>query len=184
MTKLVQQHREDCRCKACRNARAPKEREPRFVPKAGPGQVFVEEGTAISKFRNIGEHPLTLAFERGKLLGPGDDVDKATARFESGDRFRTAFERMGRSGRDSTELVGVAGGRSGAPWSQSQRDAMRFLQRCREDMAPNNFAIVWKFCGEGWAMPDACRAAKVVVHPDGVAYRVREALDDLVQVRP
>jgi hypothetical protein len=42
--------------------------------------------------------------------------------------------------------------------------------------------IIEAFCGEGYSMTEALKLAGVEAHPDGTAYRVREALDDLVQV--
>jgi hypothetical protein len=152
--------------------------EERYKPKAGPGSVFVEEFVSAKtgrerRARNIGEHPLTLAHARGKI---SDD------QFAAGEEVRQLCELRGFSGKDSTTLIsgGAAGPRD--PFTQSQIDAIRRLDRIRARLKDRDWIIVEKFCGEGWSMADAVRAA-TVCHPSSVVCRVQEALEELVAAR-
>jgi len=158
-------------------AAAPQEDE-RYRPKAGPGSVFVEEFVPAKtgrekRTRNIGEHPLTLAHARGKI---SDD------QFAAGEEVRKLYELRELSGKDSTTLIsgGAAGPR--APFTQSQIDAIRRLDHIRARLSERDWIIVEKFCGEGWSMADAVRAA-TICHPSSVLYRVQEALEELVAAR-
>jgi hypothetical protein len=152
--------------------------EERYKPKAGPGSVFVEEFVSAKtgrekRARNIGEHPLTLAHARGKI---SDD------QFAAGEEVRRLYELRGFSGKDSTTFV--TGGASGPrdPFTQSQIDAIRRLDHIRARLKDRDWIIVEKFCGEGWSMPDAVRAA-TICHPSSVVMRVQEALEELVAAR-
>jgi hypothetical protein len=152
--------------------------EERFAPKAGPGSVFVEEPVAANtgrerRTRNIGEHPLSLAHARGKIT---DD------QFAAGEEVRRLCELRGLSGHDSTTISAGGGGQPLLPFTQSQVDAIRRLDRLRTRMKPRDWIIVEKFCGEGWSMVDSVRAA-TVCHPSGVVYRVQEALEELAAAR-
>jgi hypothetical protein len=152
--------------------------EERFRPKAGPGVVFVEEFVSArtgneKRTRNIGEHPLTLAHARGKI---GDE------QFAAGEELRRLCELRGLSGRDSTTMSAGGGGAPRLPFTQTQVDAIRRLERIRERLKERDWIIVEKFCGEGWSMADAVRAA-TLCHPSGVLMRVQEALDELVEAR-
>jgi hypothetical protein len=153
-------------------------REQRHRPKAGPNAVYTEEFVSAStgrekRLRNLGEHPLSLAYARGKL-----DAEQ----FAAGEEVRTLCELRGASGRDSTQL-GTGGG-SGArlPFTQVQVDAIRRLDRLRGKLKERDWIIVEKFCGEGWSMADAVRAA-TICHPSSVVMRVQEALEELVVAR-
>ena len=152
--------------------------EERYRPKAGPGSVFVEEFVSAKtgrdkRARNIGEHPLTLAHARGKI---SDD------QFAAGEEVRQLYELRGLSGKDSTTLI--SGGAPGPrdPFTQSQIDAIRRLDHFRARLKERDWIIVEKFCGEGWSMPDAVRAA-TICHPSSVVMRVQEALEELVAAR-
>lgn len=150
----------------------------RYRPKAGPGSVFVEELVSAKtgrekRTRNIGEHPLTLAHARGKI---SDD------QFAAGEEVRQLYELRALSGKDSTTLIsgGAAGPRD--PFTQSQIDAIRRLDLLRARLSERDWIIVEKFCGEGWSMADAVRAA-TICHPSSVLYRIQEALEELVAAR-
>jgi hypothetical protein len=152
--------------------------EVRFKPKAGPGSVFVDEFVSAKtgrekRSRNIGEHPLTMAHARGRI---SDD------QFAAGEEVRRLYELRSVSGRDSTTMS--TGGGSGArlPFTQSQVDAIRRLDRIRQKLKERDWIIVEKFCGEGWSMAEAVRAA-TSCHPSGVLMRVQEALEELVAAR-
>ena len=49
----------------------------------------------------------------------------------------------------------------------------------RSRLKARDWIIVEKFCGAGWSMAEAVRAA-TLCHPSGVLFRVQEALDELV----
>jgi hypothetical protein len=151
----------------------------RFRPKPGPNSVFVEEFVSAKtgnekRLRNIGEHPLTLAYARGKI---GDE------QFAAGEEVRRLYELRGMSGRDSTMMtVGNGGATPSMPFSQSQVDAIRRLDYFRARLKTRDWIIVEKFCGEGWSMAESVRAA-TACHPSGVLLRLQEALEELVAVR-
>jgi hypothetical protein len=151
----------------------------RFRPKPGPNSVFVEEFVSAKtgnekRLRNIGEHPLTLAYARGKI---GDE------QFAAGEEVRRLCELRGMSGRDSTMMtVGNGGSTPSMPFSQSQVDAIRRLDYFRTRLKTRDWIIVEKFCGEGWSMAESVRAA-TACHPSGVLLRLQEALEELVAVR-
>lgn len=161
--------------------------------KIGPRMVLAEEefaepGTADSKkrLRNHGEHPLTLAFHRGQLetkyAADVRDQDRITAheRLAAGEEYRANYERMGRSGRDSTDMSGGSGGGSGMPWTQAQVTSILWVRTIENRMHHRDKAVIRHFCGEGFSMVQALRGARIDVHPSSVAYRIREALDELV----
>ncbi|HKD21348.1 MAG TPA: hypothetical protein VKB71_05020 [Rhizomicrobium sp.] len=149
--------------------------EERFRPKAGPGDIYVDELVSARtgggrRLRNIGEHPLTLAHARRKI---SDD------QFAAGEEVRRLCELRGLRGRDSTTIAPGGSGQPLAPFTQSQVEAIRRLDRFRVRMKARDWIIVEKFCGEGWSMADAVKAA-TVCHPSGVLYRLQEALEELV----
>lgn len=148
-------------------------------PKHGPGGIYIREFVSArtgreERYRNIGEHPLTLAHERRKI---------SDEQFAAGDEFRSLCElRLGGS-RDSTDMVPGAGGAgAGLCFAQAQIDAGRRLERLRARIKTRDWIILEKFCGEGWSMAEAVRAA-TLCHPSGVLFRVQEALDELVAAR-
>ncbi|HEY2444839.1 MAG TPA: hypothetical protein VGI20_03780 [Rhizomicrobium sp.] len=148
------------------------------APKAGPGNVYVREFVSArsgreERFRNVGEHPLTLAHARGKI---GDE------HFAAGEELRRLCEMRAAGGRDSTEMSPPGSGGAGLAFAQTQIDAMRRLERLRSRVKTRDWIILEKFCGEGWSMSEAVRAA-TLCHPSGVLYRVQEALDELVAAR-
>lgn len=162
-----------------------------YKPKAGPGQVFKRELVGMKsghakRYRNIGATPLLLAYERGQLDCAEDRnvpcTDRITAedRFSAGERFEETWQTVNRTGmRDSTD-VGI-GGHSGLFWTEARQDASDRLHELAARMQSTNYRIVAAFCGVGHSMVSALRIAGVVVHPVGTAYRIREALDDLVR---
>lgn len=136
------------------------------------------------RLRRQDEHPLTLAYHRGQLTShyPPEtpEVFQITAdeRLAAGEAYRTHYETLHRSGRDSTDMN--VGGGCTTPWTQSQADAGKEIKKIESRMHPRDAIVVRKFCGEGFSMVDALRAARIDFHPNGVTYRIREALDDLV----
>jgi hypothetical protein len=151
--------------------------------KAGPGQMFVQElidakSGHAKRWRNVGTSPLSLAFYRGQLCGPGDQASHITAedRHSAGQRFARLWEARYRGG-VSLDTVG----HSGDPywWTERVANASQAVERIRARMYIKNFVIVQRFCGEGHTMAQALRGV-VEAHPNGVVIRVREAMDDLV----
>lgn len=159
-----------------RKARARQNALRRVLPKAGPGDVYVQELVSARtgrelRYRNIGEHPLTLAHARGKI---------SNEQFAAGEEFRRLYELRALSGQDSTQMTpGSGGAHSCVPVTDAQLDAARGLGRLRSRLKSRDWTIVEKFCGEGWSMAEAVRAA-TLCHPSGVLFRVQEALDELV----
>jgi hypothetical protein len=162
--------------KRLRKQRARQPAPGRFAPRPGPGDHYVREFVSATtgreeRFRNIGEHPLTLAHARGKI---GDE------QFAAGEEVRRLCELRAASGRDSTDRTpGAGGGGSHAPFMQIQIDAIRRLERIRAKLKRRDWIIIEKFCGEGWSMAETVRAG-TLCHPSGVLFRVQEALDELV----
>ena len=159
-----------------RKTRARQGTPKRYVPKAGPTDVYVCEFVSAKtgreeRYRNIGEHPLTLAHARGRI---------SSEQFAAGDEVRRLYELRGLSGHDSTLMTPGSGGAGPiVRISEAQLDAGRRLARLRSRLKDRDWIIVEKFCGEGWSMAEAVRAA-TLCHPSGVLYRVQEALDELV----
>jgi hypothetical protein len=123
------------------------------------------------RYRNIGEHPLTLAHARGKI---SDD------QFAAGEQLRRLYELCALSGQDSTTMTPGSGGAGAAsPITVAQLDAVRRIEQLRSRLKNRDWIIVERFCGEGWSMVEAVRAA-TLCHPSGVLFRVHEALDELV----
>lgn len=140
----------------------------------GPGQVlqaetFAEKSVGDStRLRNIGEHPLTLLYHRKKITEP---------EFRAGDHYRKLFAMRERGG-----FAGMAdnggGGTNGVPFTQSQVDAIRAIERIEAGLGEDNVQIVRKFCGEGHSGAHAVHTT-VRCHKDGVLERLCEALDAL-----
>jgi len=150
----------------------------RLKPMPGPNDVYVEEFVSAKtgrelRYRNIGEHPLTLAHARGKV---------SDEQFAAGELLRRLYELRAVTGRDSTDFAPGNGMRTDIPFTQMQVDAMRRLGRIRALLKTRDWIILEKFCGEGWSMADAVRAA-TVCHRSGVLQRVQEALDELVDAQ-
>jgi hypothetical protein len=123
------------------------------------------------RYRNIGEHPLTLAHARGKI---------SDEQFAAGEEVRRLYELAALSGHDSTLMTPGSGGANAMlPITESQLDAVRRLERLRARLKTRDWIILEKFCGEGWSMAEAVRAA-TLCHPSGILYRVQEALEELV----
>lgn len=145
------------------------------VPERPGSRIFAVEdvakgsGKGLSmRFRNIGEHPLTLAYESGKI-----SADEHNA----GNTYRVLFEKMGRTGKDSTDFE-VSGSSARTPFTQTQYEAIQAIQKIEAAMDRRNAAIVRKFCGEGLSMKEAVMRS-TACHGDGVLYRLREALENL-----
>ena len=142
----------------------------------GPGiDPIIEElaGTSTGRrlrWRNSGEHPLTLAFERGKINAE---------QFAAGEEMRNIVERLARSGRDSTDFLGVSGGGMSTPWTDLQSSSVRKIQEFERRLSRADYVICRKFCGEGYEMVEAVRAARIRFDKNRVVARVCEALDAL-----
>lgn len=159
-----------------RKVRAKQSAPKRYAPKPGPGDVYVREFVSActgreERWRNVGEHPLTLAHARGKI---------SDEQFAAGEEVRRLYELRALSGQDSTLMTPGSGGAGPAlPITEAQLDATRRLERLRSRLKERDWIIVERLCGEGWSMAEAVRAA-TLCHPSGILYRVQEALDELV----
>lgn len=156
-------------------------------PKSGPGQIFVEEPIAhgtgygsVKRSRNIGEHPLTLLSETAKRDQNFIKLrKKAFAReIEAGVFFRELYDKTKRSGVDSTQRQYSERGSSFLPWTATQAKASDQLKEIEKKLGPDNYRILELFCGHGVAMSEAVQRV-VGCHPNGVLYRLREALSRL-----
>jgi hypothetical protein len=154
-------------------------REEPYVPKPGPGQVFVQEGERESRhYRNVGNHPLDLALERGQI---------SAELHAAGNTYRVMFEKLGRSGIDTTQIMQTGGGGAqSVPFTDAQVDAIRAMQQIEKVMPKRCHRIVRRFCGEGYAMAEAvmqvtpCHPSNVTpCHHSNVKYRIIEALEGL-----
>lgn len=153
-------------------------------PSPGPGKVFVTElidaqSGHAKRYRNVGESPLSLAYHRGQLAGTGDVVSGITAadRHDCGQRFARLWYMRQSTGTNIFERVG---GGDGHWWNDHKADASDRVRRIKTGMYGKNFAVIAAYCGEGNSMAASVRMAGIDAHPNGVAPRVREALDDLV----
>ena len=159
-----------------RKARVRQSAPKRCAPKPGPFDVYVREFVSArtgreERWRNIGEHPLTLAHARGKI---------SDEQFAAGEKVRRLYELRALRGQDSTLMTpGSSGTAPHSPITESRIDAARRLEKLRAQLKDRDWIIVEKFCGEGWSMAEAVRAA-TLCHPSGVLYRVQEALEELV----
>ncbi len=157
-----------------------------YKPKAGPGQTIKREMIAevggghamVKRYKNIDASPLMAAYDREQLHGPGQAT--AEERRDYGTKFaKWHYERVCSPSRDSTQQ-GVGGSAGSRSITEVQQLADRQIAHLREKMFTPNFLIVEAFCGDGYSMIDSLRRAGVEAHPVGTAYRVREALDELV----
>lgn len=172
-----------------------------YKPKAGPGQVIKREMIAevgkgnatVKRYRNVGASPLMLAHHRDQLacdaerLWRKDPVHKrpptimAADRLDCGQKFeKWWYNKLASPSRDST-MQSVSGGGQRS-LTEVQEHADRQLVNLRNRMSSRNYLIVEAFCGDGHSMKDALRIAGIETNRDGTAYRVREALDELVCV--
>jgi hypothetical protein len=143
--------------------------------KRGPGQIFIKEKIAkgsgkgeATRHRNIGEHPLTLAWSRKRINGN---------QFAAGEVYRILCEKLNRSGKDSTIIVIPTGGQR-TPWTQEQAQAALSLKKIDAELGDDNRKILRSFLGDGASMAEAVQR-HVPCHPSGVIWRMLEALDRL-----
>lgn len=155
-------------------------------PNRNQGQIYKQElvdatSGHAKRFRHVSTTPLSMAYHAHKLKGAGDVVSGIMEddRYAAGERFAVLWYKRESTGGNPFERVG---GGDRYWWNDTKADASDIVRRIRERMYGKNFAIVQAFCGEGWSMAASVRKAGVESHPNGIAPRVREALDDLVTV--
>lgn len=110
-------------------------------------------GAAIDRdhgWENIDEHPLGRA-RYGKPQRIDDDE------YNAGNVYRAFYTLRGRSGQSS--LVMVDGGRSDTPFTQTQVDAIRIIEKLEKFLGDPYARIVRNFCGEGETARKACALA-------------------------
>ena len=151
------------------------------VGPAKPHDGYVARALPTGKkgWRNIAEHPLTWAFEKGQLER-GSARYSADDRYRAGTLYRTLCETLARSGRNCLDLELVSRP-TGFQISDAKASAMHVLARIDAGLGTVDRRIVRQVCGDGrWpsqAIPDACGHDhyKRVAQP-----RFIEALDALI----
>lgn len=142
----------------------------------GPGADPIIEAIAEGhhkrtlRWRNSGEHPLTLAFERGQITA---------SHFAAGENLRVLCETLASTGKDSTDIERISGGGTKTPWTQRQAEAVQELAAIERRLNKQDWAICRKFCGEGYTMLGALRSAGIRFNKHRVTSRVCLALDYL-----
>lgn len=147
--------------------------EPRehFKPKAGPGQVLVEEGERNQRhYRNVG-HALDLALNRKQIT---------QELWVAGHTFWAHYEiQNGRSGKDSSQALMAPGGSNGSVnCVQAAVDAGEALAKIKAVMPARSYRIVEYFCGKGLSMTESVQRV-TSCHPSTCKYRIVEALEEL-----
>ncbi len=109
----------------------------------------VQAGAKLG-FRSKKTHPLEIALETEKI---------SHDEYAAGEVYRGFYDKMGRSGKDSTDFTIISGNRT--PFTDSQVIAIRAvesietaLKRLTKDA--RWVVIVRRFCGEGDSARDAC----------------------------
>lgn len=137
-------------------------------------------------WRNDGEHPLTLAWSKGQLIRgiirdeQGREKYCAAERYSAGDEFRRLWEACMATGRDSTDLNRITGGR-GDPITMTQAQAISDLARVHKALGSTDRQIVQLVCGEGHWPSEAVRKACGPSYEDATIPRLNEALDHLIE---
>jgi hypothetical protein len=148
--------------------------------KAGPGQMFVIEPIAsgsghgqVKRARNSNEHPLTRAFDLGKITAE---------EYSAGEIYRDKYEKRDRSGKDSTDLS-IPSGRSGTPWTQEQAEAALWLKAVEGRLSEVDCKIIRMVCGQKFKPNEALEAILIdIFDSKRVFSRFREALRSLIKV--
>ncbi len=136
----------------------------------GKGEYKAEPvGNAVGgekRFRNVLEHPLSLAWDRGRI----DAFQHA-----AGTLYRRHYETRHRSGKSSLQLV--SGGASQG-LTDAQCDASQWLKRVEARLGRNDKELIRLTCGEGYAFPEAMALAGLT-GTKRITERMAEALDAL-----
>jgi hypothetical protein len=164
------------------------------IPENGPAIVTrgheIEEFAVGSigssrRYRNDGEHPLTLIYARGKLgcetlhhPRPKSGCS-GCERYRAGDDYRVLYETRGGSGKDSTQPR--IGGSIRPELSDTQQVAGLRVAEIERQMSRKNRLIIEAFCGKGVNARGSMVAAGIPFGPDSVLPRLCEALDELVE---
>lgn len=173
-----------------RGSGAMPENGPAIVRRHHEREEFAEGSVgARTRWRNIGEHPLTMLHARNKLGCIDDEESPQTHdtrprfdcpgcnRLAAGMEFRIAYEMMHGSGKDSTQPR--IGGGMRPDLSEAQQNAGLIVAQIRAKLSRKNYLIVEALCGKGCAARDAILAAQIPFD-NHLMPRLQEALDDLV----
>ena len=130
-------------------------------------------------WRNIAEHPLTYAYEKGQL-------ERGTPRYSAEDRLKAAelyrayCETLVRSGRDCLDLELISRP-TGFQISDAKANAMHILARIDRTLRLADRIILRRVCGDGWwpnaAVRDGCGHGH---YEKDATPRFVEALDALI----
>lgn len=151
----------------------PPPREPQYIPKPGPGQIFIEEGQDVNRhYKNIAYDlmPLDLALKRGQIL---------ENHWTAGNTFRVLAVKLDPSGRDCTQALNRINSSSDATGgSDAAADARRSLKLIYENMDRRNWRMVCLFCVAAAEMAESVQRV-TPCHPSNTKYRMIEALEAL-----
>lgn len=159
-------------------------------PKEGPQRVFKRELAEtmqgrVMRYRNIAITPLALAAERGVLDDPaGERTGNSISgedRLRAGEHLERLWRVVHASDMRASSLEVSTRNSNGLFWTEARQQASDEIARLARAMEHGNFLICKSFCGEQHSIADSLRIAAIAVHPDGRAYRLREALNDLVR---
>lgn len=98
---------------------------------------------------NTHENPLMAAYYAERI-----DSDE----YHAGAIYQSLFEKMGRKGRDSTQLT-IVGGNTGLPFTQTQVDAIRAIEAIEANLDGERRIVIRQFCGHGQSASKAIQAA-------------------------
>ena len=167
---------------AKRNRKKETEDAEEILGPAKPHEGHVQHVLAGGRrgWKNIAEHPLTYAFQKGHLAR-GNPRYSEGDRLQAGTLYRALCETLSRSGRDCLDLELISRP-TGFQISDAKAHAMHILARIDRGLKPCDRTIVRRVCGDGWwpnaAVRDACghRFYEKVAVP-----RFVEALDELIE---
>jgi hypothetical protein len=146
-------------------------------------RVLSNQAGAKKAWRNKGENPLLLAYERGQLAAGDARTHSAEDRLQAGEIYRGWWEIANRTGRDSTQRDGVSGGGSSIGFggiSDAKADVLRKRLLVDAQLKRQDRIIVQRVCGEGFAASVAVREACGEAYKFATLARLCEALDCLI----
>lgn len=155
-------------------------------PKNGPQRLLKRELAEtmqgrVLRYRNVAISALALAAERGVLDDPGDERITGEDRLRAGEHLEKLWHVVHASDVRGSSLEVSTRTTSGLFWTEAREAASNEIARLARALEHTNYLICKSFCGESYSIADSLRMAGITVHPDGRAFRLREALNDLVR---
>jgi hypothetical protein len=131
-------------------------------------------------WKNIAEHPLTYAFEKGQLTR-GSTRYSADDRYRAGTLYRALCETLARSGRDCLDLELISRP-TGFQISDAKANAMHILARIDSQLKSSDRKIVRRVCADGlWPNAAVREACGHDLYEKTAVPRFVEALDELIE---